>query len=205
MAKRRWKMDDIKSIVAGDNPFLQVSFSDAITLNERKEGSIWEDSRGNKWQKKNGYKVKVPKNDASIRMLIKRTCSECKLDLDVFGNKLDDKMYARTGKCYECVEKEEMVMRVTGDFKPYEEMKLAKNKLSMLRELKRNLIESEEYLKKDDCKLEFVNSDGKIEVWTGAQNSDLLQDVKDDLVKTENEIKITEELISGYEAVLNKS
>ncbi len=166
-------------------------------MSKKKEGDIWEDSKGNRWQKKNGYKVKLSKKDTPIRDLIKRICPECKKDIDMFGDKLDNKFFSKTGRCYECVEKEEMYMRVTGEFKDYENLKLAQNKLSMLREFRTHLLSSIEYLEKDESKLSFVNSDGSIDTWTTAQNKSLLEEIKEDLIKTDNEIKVVEESISN--------
>jgi hypothetical protein len=194
MARRRWKMDEIKAVVNGENPFIQSGYTGKH--GDRKLGEEWTDKRGT-WKKTVNGIVRVNKQMDSIRELVRMRCSVCQTDLGLFGDKVDKKIYAKTGMCFACVEIKEQTLKVTGKFEEYETAKLEKNRMSALREFRRNVIESIEYLKKDDCKLEMVCSNGDRIVWQGAQNAPLLAAAEADLIKVNEEIARVEAEMYG--------
>ena len=66
--------------------------------------------------------------------------------------------------------------------------------MSLAKEFKKNVIETIEYLKKDDSKIEMVHANGDITTWVGSQNERLLEEAKKDLEKVD---KLIEELESN--------
>lgn len=190
MAKRRWKLEDIQAVLDGENPFVQIGYTNP---KQRKEGDEWTDGKGITWRKtKNGIE-RVNKQMDAIRELVKPRCKKCKMDINLFGDKLDRKIHPKTGLCFDCLQEEEMILRITGDYAKYEQIKMEKNRLSALKDFRQKVKESIDFLKRDDAKIKWVTSNGDITTWTGAMNAKLLKEAEADLIKTENEIKRVEE------------
>jgi hypothetical protein len=202
MSRRRWNIETIKQVVAGEQPFIQVGYEMA----NRKEGEIWKDSKGKKWQKKNGYKVQISSNNTPLLDELNKVskCSVCGTNVRAYGDKLDRKVFPKTGKCYDCLEAEEMILRATGKWESYEKMKLLKNKRGVLNEFKQKVIESINYLKNDSGKMGEIMSDGKLITWTGKCNPQWLIDAENDLIKVNEEIVKTDEEIAKFETELKK-
>lgn len=195
MARRKWNHNTIQQVLDGENPFIQVGYSKKYK--SRKNGEIWADSKGNTWKQLSpGNKVRVNKQMDEIRELIRPRCQTCNLDINLFGTRSDEKTFAKTGKCFECLEIEEVTLRCTGKYDAYETKKLLKNKLSALKEFKKSCIDTIEYLKTDNCKMELVASNGEIASWTGAQNERVLKEATSDLEKSNKEIIDLEHAIS---------
>jgi hypothetical protein len=200
MAKRKWNVETISQIVNGEQPFIQTGYTPKYK--KRKVGDEWTDSKGT-WKKtKNGI-VSVNKQMDTIRELVKPKCSVCNMDINLFGDKVDQKMFSKTGKCFSCLDVEEQVMKIHGKYEQYEMTKLFKNKLSVLKEFRKNVIESIEYLKKDDAKIQMVCSNGEIVTWVGQDNKPLLQDAEKDLELAEKEIKDIEDAVSQMDVVIS--
>lgn len=193
MARRRWNHETIKQIVDGESPFVQFGY--LPKPKKRKFGDQWKDKNGITWEQCNGYKKRVNEKADCIRNMIKRFCSKCGKDLDFSKNKLDDKIFPKTGKCYDCIEADESIMRVTGEYKEYEKKKILQNKLSYLRDFKQKLLDSIKYLKNDDSKLSLVMASGELMTWTGSQNSQLLKTTEDDLISVDELIAAVEKMV----------
>jgi hypothetical protein len=199
MAKRRWKMDEIKAVVAGENPFYQSGYTP--TYKSRKVGDEWTDGKGKTWKKTKSGIESVNKQMDVIRELVKSRCKVCGMNIDLFGDKTDKKVFLRTRKCFSCLEIEEMTLKVTGKYDDYEKKKLFHNKLSLLKEFRKNVIESIAYLRKDDSKLEMVCSNGQIVTWSGGSEIEpLLKEAESDLVKADKEIADITHAISVMES-----
>ena len=195
MARRRWNNETVKQVQAGENPFVQFGYNPQ--LKKRKIGDEWVDVRGKRWKKtKNGI-ISVNRQADSIRELVRPRCSVCKTDLNMFGDKVDHKIFSKTGKCWSCLEAEETTMKINGQYKDYENLKIAKNQLSYLRDFRSNVVESIEYLKRDDSKLSLVSSSGELITWTGSQNLKLLKEAKQDLKEVDKLIAEVEVMISN--------
>lgn len=191
MARRRWDIETIKSVVDGGSPFIQSGYTGKTV--QRKDGDSWKDSKNIKWKKENGVVKRVNDQADSIRNLIKQKCSSCGFDVGVLGNRLDSKMYAKTGMCLDCTQARELEMMIEGKLDKFSESKIIKNKLSLAKEFRKNVLESIEYLKKDNSKMEMVHSDGTITTWVGSQNEKLLKECKSDLEKVNKLISELEE------------
>lgn len=190
MARRRWKIQDIKQVVEGESPFIQVGYEK--TESRHKIGDEWVDAKGIRWIQKNGYRERVNKQVDSIRELIRQKCSRCGKDVNLFGNRYDDKLFPKTGMCYDCLIDYETVLRIEGKYENYEKRKVLSNRLGMLNELRVHVVESIEYLKKSDGKLTFAsNGFGDVETWSGMDYESMLKIAEDDLVKIDDDIKNT--------------
>lgn len=189
MSRRRWTHQSIKQIVEGENPFVQFGYTGPVEKFHN-IGEEWIDGKGNTWRKIEGGKVRVNKQMDAIRELVKPRCKVCRMDINLFGDKVDQKIFARTQKCFSCLDIEEQTLKVTGKYEEYENKKLSKNRLSLLREFQKNVIESIAFLKKDDSKVEMVCSNGDIVKWEGGPDVEpILKEAESDLVKVNEEIK----------------
>jgi hypothetical protein len=204
MARRKWNYNTIQQVLDGEQPFIQFGYEPDVS--RRKEGEIWKDSRGRKWQKKNGYKVQISSADTPILDKINELsrCSVCGTNVRAYGNKLDQKVFPKTGKCYDCLEAEEMKYRVNGQWDNYEKMKVLKNKLGALKEFKEKVIDSINYLKNDSGKVGEVMSNGEVITWTGKCNPQWLIDAERDLIKVNQELEKMNKEITTLESELKK-
>jgi len=194
MAKRRWKIEDIKAVVAGENPFIQSGYTKAKVF--RKEGEEWTDSKGS-WKKQNGNIVSVNKQMDAIRELVKQRCSVCNMDIGLFGDKLDSKVFAKTRKCFACLDIEEQTKKINGTFVEYERQKLFKNKLAKLKEFRDGVVATIKYLKDDKAaKIELVCANGDIVTWSGQQSERLMEEANADLILVNKEIADIEDVVS---------
>lgn len=189
MARRKWTHETIRQIVDGESPFIQVGYTGAST--RRKNGDVWVDTKGFKWKMENGAIIKVNEQADSIRQLVKRKCSSCGFDIDMLGNRMDGKIYAKTGQCFDCIILRDTQMMIDKKFDSFSEGKMLKNKLSLAKEFKKNVIETIDFLKKDNSKMEMVHANGEITTWLGSNNEKLLKEAEADLEKVN---KLIEEL-----------
>jgi len=197
MARRRWNYETIQQVLDGENPFVQVGYSKKSK--KHKEGDIWTDARGKTWKQLNGARIQVNEKADVIREMIKPICSVCGQRIDFSCDRLDQKIFPKTGKCFDCLQSEEMVYRVNGTWEEYENLKLLKNKLSILRDFKQKVMESVEFLENDTGRMELVMPTGELMTWNGKSNEKWLIDARNDLVKVDEEIKKVEEELSTLE------
>ena len=187
-------LEIVKDYVEGNRPFIQVGYDPNLNNSKRKEGEEWEDGQGNKWVWKNGTKRKVSKLG---QIKIDQRCSICNADMK-FGNYLDDRFYPKTGKCYDCSVSFDSKLKSLGVYADYERYKIYNSMLSEMKDFKKNIIDSIEYLEKNpEEKLQFFNEDGSQEFWTDdtSQIQKVLFDLKEDLKNVdENITKANEEL-----------
>ena len=185
----------VRDYVDGNRPFVQVGYDPNLNNSKRKEGEEWEDGQGNKWMWKNGTKRKVSKLG---QIKIDQTCSICNANMK-FGNYLDDRFFPKTGKCYDCTISFDSKLKTLGVYADYERYKIYNNMLSEMKDFKKNITDSIEYLEKNpEEKLQFFNDDGSQEFWTDdtTQIQKVLSDLKNDLKDVdENIAKANEELL----------
>ena len=117
-------LDIVRSYLNGERAFVQIGYDENTALRSRKEGEEWEDSSGVKWVKKNGYKHRVSKK---AQYVLEQRCSVCNADMK-WGNHLDQKIYPKTLRCYECNIEFEGVLKSKGIYEDYEKFKLINNK-----------------------------------------------------------------------------
>lgn len=200
MARRKYNIEIIKQIVDGQRPFIQIGYDKAKI--KHKNGDEWADSKGNNWRMEHGAKFKVNKKFDLIREMIQQKCSKCGQRIDFSCDKLDHKVFPKTGKCYTCLEVEEFELRVEGKWENYENKKILKYKLGMLKDFKEKVLESINFLKNDTGIMEEVMSNGDIVRFQGKSNPKWLIDTEKDLIKVNEEIEKIDKEIKTLESTL---
>jgi len=151
-----------------------VSF-DKKEVKRREVGETWTDDKGQKWEQRNGYKVKVGKL-SELREELKQfpNCKDgCESYLD--PGQADLKMKAIHGMCLNCVVDMEHELQLKGEYKEYERKKLLNNAEAWLKQA-----EVEKEILKNTLKASFVNEDGSIEEWGEAMSEEELVQKIDD-------------------------
>lgn len=193
-ASGKSNLNIVRDYVDGNRPFIQVGYDPNLNNSKRKEGEEWVDGQGSKWVWKNNTKRKVSKLG---QIKIDQRCSICNADMK-FGNYLDDRFYPKTGKCYDCNISFESKLKVLGAYADYEKYKIYNSMLSEMKDFKKNITDSIDYIEKNpNEKLQFFNDDGSSEFWTDdtRQMAKVLSDLKNDLKDVEDNIaKANEEL-----------
>ena len=171
----------VKDYLSGERPFVQVGYDANLENNKRKEGEEWEDGQGRKWVWKNGSKRRVSKRATIIN---EQRCKKCNMDVR-WGNYLDDRVWPKTGYCYDCFINFQTELKMMGMFEVYNELQDLKNERSILEDYKRKFEESQTFCQKNQGKpVEFLEEDGSFERWEGVQDyTKILEDVTNDLVK----------------------
>jgi hypothetical protein len=177
----------VKKMQAGERPFLQVGYSsESEKYVIHKVGETWTDSKGKTWiQKDSGPETVTPIIDM-IREECNDKCTTCGAEIR-WGSKLDRKMYNKTRKCFDCLVKEETVLRIKGQYKLYEKKKMLENELSHLKHTKAILREGYTYTKEHKV-LTYVNSNGHVEEWANEARDDVMRNMKKDFVQCLKEI-----------------
>lgn len=176
-AKGKSNIDIIRGYLSGERPFVQVGWDGDIS--DKKEGEIWEDSSGKTWIKKNGYKKRINKLGKVDSDSLKKLCSVCGADVR-WGNYLDDKIYPKTGRCYECNIEFESKLKVKNEFEKYEKIKVLKNQLGKCLDFKMKLEETLSFLKNSGEDIVYLNEDGSKEVWKDTTRSTVISDAEND-------------------------
>jgi hypothetical protein len=191
-------MDEIKTVVAGENPFKQFGY-DVVEPHKREIGERWTDARGKTWEQKSGYRVIVNEKADLIRDAVRQECPKCKKDIR-WGNRLDRRFFLKGGMCYDCTINRDTLLMMSGHWAAHEKMKLAKSSLSYFKDIRNQVQESIDYLSTTDGKMHFVDGQGGVETWTNTQVDELLKNAKSDYDLYSKYIKDTEDLICSLEA-----
>lgn len=198
-AKNKSNISIVKDYLSGNRPFVQIGY-EPPKEDEHKDGDVWKDKDGKYWIQKGASKIS--KNLYDTRESTRQICPVCKMDIFWGGNRYDEKFFAKTGKCYECVIKEETQMRLNGTFETYEKIKIIKNQRSFLNELKPKIEESLLWLKNSSNKIEYLNEDGTTDTWTDVNRDDFINTAKKDLEEINKSIILCNESISMLEKEL---
>ena len=176
----------VRDYFEGNRPFIQLGYDSNTELLSRKEGESWKDSQGNTWIKENGVKKKTSKLG---QIKIEQKCSICNANIK-FGNYLDQRVYARCGKCYDCSIVFDSRLKLLGKFNEYAKYSIFSSRFSQLKDFKTKMLESIEYLENYDDKLKYFNEDGTYETWTDDTDKRLkvLEDLKKDILEVEKQI-----------------
>jgi hypothetical protein len=150
-----------------------VSF-DKKEVVRREVGETWTDNKGQMWEQRNGYKVKVGKL-SKLREELKKfpNCKDgCESYLD--PGQADLKMKAIHGMCLNCVVEMEHKLKLNGEYDEYERKKMLANAEAWLKQA-----ELEKEVLKTTLMASFVNEDGSIEKWKEGMTEDELMEKVD--------------------------
>ena len=145
-----------------------ISF-DKKEVVRREVGELWTDTKGQEWEQRKGYKVKVGKL-AKLREELKGF-PNCRKDVCtcIDAGQADLKMKAYHGMCLDCVTDMEHDLKLKGEYDEYERKKLLNNAESWLKEA-----EIEKEVLKSTIKASFINEDGSIEEWDGLSEDEMI-------------------------------
>lgn len=169
--------DIIKSYLKGERPITFVGY-EAPAEQKHAVGEKWTDNLGKEWEQKENGPVRVTRIMDIVRAELNDICSCCGAEVR-WGSKLDRKMYYKTRKCFDCLIKEETILRACGQYRLYERKKMLENEMSYLKEIKRNLREAYEYTKGQKV-ITYAASDGSIEEWKNETRRELLTQMRAD-------------------------
>lgn len=176
-SKNKSNLSIVNDYLQGNRPFTQIGWDP--NLIDKKPGEIWVDSAGKTWIQHAGYKKRINKafkiNPNDTRLL----CSVCGCDVK-WGNHLDDKIFPKTGRCYDCNIGFETKLKHEGKFVKYEQVKIFKNQLGFCKDVKSKLEETIDHLEKSTDDIIYINEDGSKEVWQDTTKSRVLKDAKED-------------------------
>jgi len=147
-----------------------ISFTDKV-VERREVGETWTDDKGQKWEQRKGYKVKVGKLSKlreELKMFPncnKETCT-C-----IEPGQADLKMKAIHGMCLNCVVEMEHNLKMSGEYEEYERKKMLANAEAWLKQA-----ELEKEVLKTTLKASFVNEDGSIEEWAEGMSEKELEE-----------------------------
>lgn len=154
-----------------------VSF-DKKEVVRREVGDTWTDDKGQKWEQRKGYKVKVGKL-SKLREELKGF-PNCRKDVCTCTDpgSADLRMKAYHGMCLDCVTDMEHDLKLKGEYDEYERTKLLNNAESWLKEA-----EIEKEVLKSTIKASFINEDGSIEEWDGLSEDEITAKIDDGFEK----------------------
>jgi hypothetical protein len=155
-----------------------VGFENSPTYVRRSVGEQWEDENGDMCEQKAGYKVKLGKLHQLREDL--RKFPNCMKEVCDCKNpkRLDEKMRAFHGMCFDCVLSMESKLRISGEYDRYEKRKMLENAKAWLKQA-----QFEKEALKVALKMKFINENGSVEEWNGVNIEDVLLKVDTDFEK----------------------
>src|SRR3972149_4657113 len=140
----------IQRILQGESPTVSLSMYSG-------NGSLTEEEKTERL-KEESERLERHQLLQSVRM--PWWCPQCK---KIMKRKIDEKFWNIRGKCFSCVTHEEHKIRLAGKWNQYEALLVTENKVSFLKDTKRQVID---YINVELKKqYQFVNENGKIDKW----------------------------------------
>jgi len=173
----------VKEMIGGEHKTQTkktISFADKI-VERREVGETWIDDKNQKWEQRNGYKVKIGKLSELRKELrefpnCNRESSSCTC---TEPGQADLKMKAIHGMCLNCVVEMEHNLKMNGKYGEYENKKLLANAEAWLKQA-----ELEKEVIKSTLEASFINEDGSIEKWNEGMTKEELVEKIDNEFKT---------------------
>lgn len=198
--KNKSNLQIVRDYYEGNRPFKQIGYDPKLEDVNRKEGDEWEDSNGNRWKKENGYRKRISKN---AKIIIEKRCKGCNKDTR-WGNYLDDRVWPKSGFCYNCFVENETKMKIAGVYKEFDRLRELRNVKSFLMDHKQKMDEAKLFCEQHQGEpVVFYNEDGSSETWEGKEDySKILEDVTADLKKINERLESIDSEINECEEVL---
>lgn len=175
-------IQDVKKLLDGKHESqnkIAVGYIGEKTENDkdRKIGDKWFDEDGNEWEQKNGYKVKLGKEWQQELHNYLNTFQNCPKETCTCGmpKKIDEKMKAIHGMCFDCVIDMEHKIRLEGKWDEYEKRKVKENAIAWLKEAEKD----KDAIANELSRMEFTNDFGDNEKWkTPLNKEELLEKIE---------------------------
>lgn len=186
-------IDVVKKYLAGERPYLTISYNQSERDKYRKEGDEWT-ADGKQYKRIDGKTVTLTQSQGDIiREAIGKTfdCKICGLRWNL-SNHIDRKFLSRTGCCQDCLIEHETKLRIVGIYDDYERYKLAAYELGYLKTNQDRLLEVIKYFTEgpgDVVKYAESEHDENI-VWKNTNKDKILGDATADLKRVKELIKV---------------
>jgi hypothetical protein len=194
-------LETVKSYLNGEKSSVTVGY-EPTKEKKHKDGETWKDGDGKEWIQKGAGKIS--KNLYDTKEITRQVCPICKKDVSWSSNPNDEKIFHKTGKCYDCVIEEETKMMIDGTFGIYEKIKIIRNQKSFLKELKQKIEESIEWLNNKTNKIEYFNEDGTTDTWTDISRDNFLKESEKDLKEVDKSLILCDESVLMLEEKLSE-
>jgi hypothetical protein len=189
-------LDIVQNYVDGVRPFNQLGYDANLENSTRKEGETWTDSSGKNWVKKNGFASRVSNKG---KISIDKRCNECNADTK-YGNYLDDRVWPKTGLCYDCFVVNETKLKISGQWGAHNRLRELRNIKSMTLDMKLNFEEAKKFFVESNGEVNFMEEDGSNEAWIGKEDmSVLLKEVNEDLKMVDDRLLTIDSEIESLE------
>lgn len=186
----------VKDYLNGERPLTVVGYA-APAEQKHSVGERWTDSRGREWEQKENGPVRVTKVIDIVRAEFDDRCSDCGCEIR-WGSRHDRKFFNKTGKCFDCLIKEETDLRIKGQYVLYERKKILNNQRTYLLDIRAKLREAFDFTK-EHKELTYVNSNGFVERWENNARDDLLKNIRKDFITCLKAIREVEDSLKKVE------
>lgn len=170
MSKKLQNTKAVRQLLDGTHKFQtkkSISLADTKSTKKRVIGDKWIEKNTNgidfQCEQKDGFRVKRPLNSIldqiTDTLRLPKECPECKQDMHIKEKHLNQKIFFKIGKCFDCMIKEETLIR--SDKKKWEEYSSKK----MLANAKGWFIDADkevEILKSTLKEVVWENADGRV-------------------------------------------
>jgi hypothetical protein len=175
-------LNDVKKLLAGEHESqnkISVGYTEGKKDEQisRKIGDKWFDADGNEWEQRKGYKIKLGKEWQQELHEYLNSFPNCQKEncTCTMPKRLDQKMKAIHGMCFDCVIDMEHKIRLEGKWDEYEKTKVKQNALAWLKEAEKD----KDLIASELSRLEFTNDFGDNEKWkTPLNKEELLEKIE---------------------------
>lgn len=195
-------LEMVRAMLNGDRPLTIVGY-EAPAEQKHNVGEKWTDAKGREWEQKENGPVRVTKVIDIVRAELDDRCSDCGCEIR-WGSRHDRKFYNRTGKCFDCLIKEETALRIKGQYKLYEQKKMLNNQRTYLLDIRTKLREAFDFTKAHK-ELTYVNSNGFVERWENNARDELLRNIRKDFVSCLKAIREVEDTLKKVEQEISST
>jgi len=196
-AQNKSNIQIVKDYLSGTRPFTSVGWTGDMV--ERKDNETWVDGHGATWIQKNGRKKRINKVCKISADDVRQRCKKCNMDMK-WGNRFDDKIFNKTGYCYDCNVEVESLLKHQGKFKNYELRKVFKNQKGAVMSFKAKVEETIHHLETTGNDIVYINEDGSKEVWPDTTKNQVLADAREDLKECDLALERIEESLRSLES-----
>jgi hypothetical protein len=201
-SSNRSNISIVRDYYDGNRPFTQIGYDPRLEDSNRNDGDEWEDSSGTRWKKENGYRKRISKHS---KIIIEKRCKNCNKDTR-WGNYLDDRVWGKSGLCYNCHVDRETKMKIAGIYEDFDRLRDLRNIKSYLLDTKQKLEEARDFCKKHQGEdVQFMEEDGSIEKWEGIEDyTSILKNIELDLKTLNSRLESIDDEISEKTDIVEK-
>jgi len=131
----------------------------------REEGETWTDEKGNKWKREDGKNINISLQESIEEQKRFFSCKGCGKYMLLETNRKDIKFFMKTGKCMDCNVEEDNARMINGTYKEYEQEKIKQNKISWLKDLRKEINIVAENYNNQQYMNEITPGNVEIEKW----------------------------------------